>query len=338
LVIERTIYQVVVAGTDISSILNPILTNMTVTLTAGGSSDSATITVDDSNGQVHIPPDDADIKIYLAGAEVFRGKVNDVKSDGGRDSGGTLSITCSGMDTKGKAKEPRDKHYDDKTVDHILKDAAKAAGYGDVTVDAEIGNIKIPYFGQIDTSLVHLGQKFARDFGGTFKIMGDKIVMVKRGAGKSATGKALSPVAAVRGINLINWSITPFIGRPRHKSVETKWYDTKKAKWMVEKSNTQDKGGKVAGRTRFSMASQTEAKSRSKADADEADRNKGEGSVTVDGNAGAQPEAKCTVSGARPGVDGTYTIDGVTHTVSRGGFTTSLTLKKPENGAGEDKR
>ncbi len=332
---ERAIYSIIVDGQNVSSAFRPILTSLSVTLQSGGVSDQAAISVDDSGGRVQMPRDDAAVSILLGWAggavtEVFRGKVNDVQSEGSR-SGLTLSIGCTGMDTKGQSREPRDKHYDEMTVGDILKAAGAAAGIPAVLVAAEIAGIKLPYFAQLNESFVHMGHRLSQMVGGTFKIMGDRAVMVKRNAGQSASGKPLTPVTAARGVNLIDWKIKPYLGRPRMKETETRWYDRKKAKWVSETATTADTEAKAKGRSRFAASGETEAKSKAGREAGEAERDKGEGTVTINGEPLAQPEASCTVSGARAGIDGAYLIDQVTHSLDRGGgFVTALTLKKPQ--------
>jgi phage protein D len=53
----------------------------------------------------------------------------------------------------------------------------------------------------------------------------------------------------------------------------------------------------------------------------------------------AQAEGTLVLSGARPGIDGSYRIVSVTHKETRsGGATTSLELKQPTGGAGNDGR
>ena len=335
---EPTSYKIVVGGVDITSRVTPYLLSLAVSLQAGTVSDQATIEVDDTNGRIKLPKDGDEARVSIAGIEVFRGKVNDVSSSGSK-SGRKISIACTGMDTKGKAKEPRHKHYDKKKVSEILSDAGKYADVQDVKIDSELGNVVLDYVQQTGESFVHLANRLSIMLGGTFKIMGDKAVMVKRNAGRSASGKPLVTIRASWGTNLIDWQITPLIGRPRHKAVQARWYDTKKAKWVTEKADTKDSGATATSTVRYHSGGEEEAKSRSKADSAEADRNKGDGTITIDGDARAQPEAKCILAGARAGIDGQYLIDGVEHKLDRGGgFTTSLKLKYPSGGAGSDGR
>jgi len=61
--------------------------------------------------------------------------------------------------------------------------------------------------------------------------------------------------------------------------------------------------------------------------------------VQLDLTVVAVVEGWCSISGVRPGIDGTYLIETVKHSASRsGGATTSLDLKQPGGGAGKDSR
>ena len=59
--------------------------------------------------------------------------------------------------------------------------------------------------------------------------------------------------------------------------------------------------------------------------------------VAIEGDTAAIPDGLCIVTGARPGVDGPWRIESVTHSYSRGGgFITQLSLKQPGSGGAGD--
>jgi hypothetical protein len=147
-------------------------------------------------------------------------------------------------------------------------------------------------------------------------------------------------VTAAWGSNLINWDLSPVVGRPRYKSVIARWYDMKVGKWKREKVDVGDQSSATAeNTTRFTEADQEEAKGSGENAKEATDRNKGEGSVLIDGDPTATPEGLCIMTGTRPGIDGAYRIDAVDHELSRrDGFTTQLSLKQPQDGAGSDSR
>lgn len=342
----QAIYEVEVAGQNITATLLPILISLSVSDKAGQSSDSASIVLDDKGGSLIMPPPKAPVIIRLGWegqgegqgvGVVFQGVVDEVKASGDRNGGRLLTISAKGLDTRGKGKQGQRRHFDDTTIGDALKQAGKAAGF-DVTVDSKIGAIMRPYIALDDESFVAFGERLAREVGGTFKIVGTEAVLARRNGGTSGSGQALATVSAVWGENLHFYDISPILGRPVEKETLSRWYDPAAAKWNEETAETGTEGGITIKPARYSEPDQDRAKEQAGSDASESDRNSGSGSVTIEGNIGAQPEGLCIISGCRPGVDGTYRIEGVNHQYSRGGFTTSLELKQPKGAAGKDDR
>lgn len=342
--VRETVCVVRIDGRDISSAILPRLINLTVTDKAGSSSDTASIELDDTGGVILLPRDGASMEVLLGDklggvASVFRGVVDEVKSAGSRNSGLTLSISGKGVDTKGKAKEPKAKHWDDKPLGDVFGEAAKAASIGSVKVDKELSQIKRPYWAMQNESFLHWAERIAREVGGTFKVADDVAILAKRNGGTAPGGAALPTIRAVYGDNLISWDIAPVLGRPRYKKAKARWYDTKTAEWKVEQVEIEDEDAKAEFTSRYSHGDQGEAKSNTESRKTDSERGKGGGSITIDGNADAQPEGEVVLFGARPGVDGTYRIDTVTHDFSRGsGWATRLDVKQPQGDAGSDKR
>lgn len=342
--VRQTVCIVRVDGRDVSSSILPRLLNLTVTDKAGTSSDTVSIELDDTDGIILLPRDGASIEVLLgdkAGGvtPVFRGVVDEVKSAGSRTSGLTLSISGKGVDTKGKAKEPKEKHWDDKPLGDVFAEAAKAAGLGSVKVDQELAQIKRPYWSMQNESFLHWAERIAREVGGTFKVADNVAILAKRNGGNAPGGAALPAVRAVYGDNLISWDIAPVLGRPRYKKAKARWYDPKTGEWKVEEVQIEDQDAQAEFTTRYSHGDQDEAKKNAESRKADSERGKGGGSITIDGNADAQPEGTVILSGARPGIDGTYRIDSVSHDFSRGsGWTTRLDLKQPQGEAGKDSR
>lgn len=343
--IETALYRVVVDGADISRTLAPILLTLKVSLYADKTSDTATIEIDDTNGRVRFPREGSEMTVELGWqnsgiAVVFMGTVDDVKSRCTRGNGRTIVITAKSAETKGKGKQHQDRHWDKKKLGDVMKDAASKAGHT-IQVDQTLASIEREWWGMNAESFFHFGTRIAREVGGTFKVFGKKAVLVKRNSGMSMAGAALSSVTARwgEGGNLIEWDISPVVGRPRFKAIEARWYDRKEAKWKRQKVQLDDPNAVAEGMTRFVKPTEQDAKHSAENDKADREREKGEGSVQIDGNISATPEGACIVIGARPGIDGVYRIDSVDHELSRSnGFTTTLSLKQPQGDAGTDNR
>lgn len=341
---DQALYRITVDGHDVSERFHPILISLRVHLAAERVSDTAEIELDDANGRIALPRDGAFMAISLGWrssglALVFEGTVDDVRSRGARGAGRTLTITAKSADTRGQGKQNQEKHWDKKKLGEVMQDAGRLAGF-EVMVDPSLAAIEREWWGMQAESFFHFGHRLARETSGVFKVFGKRAILAKRNGGLSVSGATLSSVVAASGRNLINWDLSPVVGRPRYKSVIARWYDMKAGKWRREKIEIGDQSSAPAeNTTRFTEADQDEAKGSGENAKEATDRNKGEGSVLIDGDPGATPEGLCIVSGARPGIDGAYRIDTVDHDLSRAnGFTTTLSLKQPHDGAGQDDR
>jgi phage protein D len=323
---KRAIFMVTVAGTNITAPLLPVLIQLTVTDNVGTHSDTANLEIDDTDGRIILPQKGAPVIIALGWESggvrvVFTGTVDEVKSSGSRGAGRKINITAKGMDTTKQPKQNQQRHFDNKTVQQILSEAGKSAGITQVNVDPSLANLQRVYFDMRDESFIHVGERLAREVGGNFRIQGNTATLSKRGGGYT------SFVRAVWGHNLHSWDIAPDLGRTQFSEVRARWYDKKEAKWKDTKQGT---GNKVQARHdhRNPKADENEAKQQAGSDKATTERDKAQGSATIEGDTGAIPDGLCIIAGARPGVDGPYRIESVTHTYSRGGgFVTSLNLK-----------
>jgi phage protein D len=335
-------FAVTVGGRAVSSAFNDLVTEITVTDAAGANADTASIELDDLGGRIHLPSKNDPLSIALGWegegvSVVFEGKIEEVLSTGGRGQGRMLSITAKSADTESKIKEHRETHWDDKSLGDVLQDAGQYAGVS-VKVHGSLASVKRDYWSMNGQSFIAFGDKLARELGATFKIRNNQATFVPRNEGIGAGGTALSAIRAAWGDNLISWSLTPALGRPQFKQFITRWFDTKKAKWMREKVEAAV-AVEPESIDRYSEFDGDTAKDRSGSSKKGGDREKGGGSAMIDGNPSARAEATCIVAGVRPGIDGAYRIDSVTHNYKRpGGYTSALTLKQPDGEAGNDNR
>jgi|GEM_PF-556002 len=341
---SQTLLRVTIKGQDVSSRFKPIIISLKVGLKSGGDTDIADLELDDTDGQIIFPDQGDDIEIDLGTVHTgmdtaFRGKLDEPRSTGSRGDGRKMILHAKGMDAKSKVKEQQEAHWDDKELGEVLEEAGKLAGLEKVIIDPDLAKLKRKYWAMQGESFIAFGQRVAREVGGTFKVVGNQALIVKRNGGTSATGQPLPTITAKWGDNLINWDISPRLGRSRYKKVKARYFDKQKGKWEEREVEIKDEGAEAAHSVRYSKANKDEAEAQAKADATEAERNKGGGSILIDGNTEAQPECLCNLVGARDGIDGGYRVDGVDHEVTRSnGFTSNLTLKQPQGDSGTDKR
>lgn len=333
-------YKVTVAGQDVTARFDPHLLSIKITRAHGEAADTCDLELSDQDGSIVMPAERAPVQVEINSMLAFNGFVSDVTHSGSKSKGSVLSLSCSSVDQGSGVKEPKLKHKDDASLSDFASELGKAAGLT-VTVAGSIAGINRPYWLAQNESFMSWGQRIAKEIGASFKILADKAYLVAINEGISASGKPLTSISAVKGRNgnLTDWSISPIISRPKFKDVEISYFDVKKGEKVKKKVPTGISDVDSSLRTVISAADENQAKSKAEAAGKESDREKGSGSVTILGDVAAEPEAICTISGVRPGVNGSYRISSVTHSLSKGsGFKTELDLKQPQGGAGVDSR
>ena len=335
-------FRVSIDAIDITARIRPILEDLTVTDKAGTVSDTASITLQDIGGRIVMPRRGAKVTVDLPWqgslVPVFSGSVDDVRSKYDRGAGLKLSIEAKGMDTRGGIKAPREQNWDDKDLGGVMKEAGELAGVT-IKVHESLSSITRAWWGMDGESLVAFGRRIARETGATFKFTGGtEAILAPRSAGQSAGGQALPTIQIRPGVNLLSLDIAPDYGRPRFSKVKARWYDLKEGRYRTEEVETEDEDGGAQVLPETSADGDTASRAANSEKA-ESERAKGGGRVEITGDPSATPEGTGLISGVRPGVDGSYTIETVTHSLSRGrGFVTSLDLIKPGEGVGLDDR
>lgn len=335
-------WKVLVDGKDMTGAMRPYLIDIDITDKDGSASDTCSLTFDDTDGQVELPKDGASVEVSLNGVLKFKGTVDSVRSSGTRGGGRTLRVTAKGFDSRGKVKEPLLFHKDDATLQEFMDDAGKRAGIASIKFDPDFANIHRDYWSADSESFLHLGEKLARELGGTFKMRGDQAVLVKRGEGKATTGTKMPVIdGSIVGVNVISWDIAPFKGRRSFTKAKVRYFDRNAADFKskeIEFDLDRDLP-ESTNVVRATVNDESQAESVGEARKREAEREGGEGNVEMDLTVEAQAEATFTLSGACAGVDGEYRISTVRHKADRGGGgTTSLEIKQPGGSAGKDTR
>ncbi|MCB1460982.1 MAG: late control D family protein, partial [Nitratireductor sp.] len=317
-------------GADFSSKLAPYLLDISVTDKAGAVSDSASISIDNTDGHAGVPQEGAPLVIFLEGAPVFNGVIDSVRCSGSRSGGRKIAINGKGFDPRSKAKEPQQLHQDDSSLQSFLGKVADSAGFS-LSIKGDLGSIERDYWAADGESLIHVGQRLARELNATFKLQGNKAVLAPRDE-----PAGLSVVAGIVGReqagNVIDWDIAPYTGRPKFAQARVQWFDRKTAETKEEKVETPIEGGGEASNLVRSRAMDAEQAQRiGKGRGGENRREGGDGSVTLDLTVTAKAEGIFTLTGADAGADGIYRIESVTHSANRsGGSITKLELKQPE--------
>lgn len=306
---------------------------------------TASLRLDDKDGVIYLPQKNDLVSITLGrskgGAqETFRGKVSNVTSSGG-NGGRTLSVLADAADLTGKAKQPLQKSWQNKSVKDILTDAAKEAGLQPPRIDEAIGKIIRVSEVADGESYLEFAKRIGREVGGKSSLFDDLPVMTEANGGKSASGRLLVPVDVIwsdQSPNLTGWSISPKQSRFAHSAFAARYFDFEKGE-VVEVEAEGQKEAKAKARSSASLkATKEEAEAAAKSDKEGAERAAGSGTITCDGNPAIFAGGLINLKGARAGVDGQYRVKSCTHTLNDSGYLCSLQVELPKGGAGKDDR
>ena len=296
-------------------------------------------------------------------ALVFDGWVTKVEFGFGRRGGGRrLWIDGEGANSKGLGKEvqqttfgegKQDDSEGDKDTDAAnksgtgagmgkvpLKDVmTKVFGFAGISVKMSPEMEKISRdFWSVNDSAMNFGKRIAQETGGYFKISKKTAVLIGKIEGVNADGEAMPTVDAIWGINLIGWRIKPYVGRPQYGHAQSQFFDTHKGLWTPVKAaisgGTPFGGTEAVAHAVNSVADKATGGQTNQGASGDVKGGRGTGWILLNGEPNAKANGFIRIDGARPGVDGTYTMTEVEHNYTRGvGFTTRVNVKNP-NGTG----
>jgi len=343
----RAFCKIIVDGRDVTAAFDPYLISVTVIDKEGGEVDTCSLELDDRNAQLAIPPDGAPVSVRLGWRSegtraVFDGVVSSVESGFSRKGGGRrLWIEATGADMKGPGKspiqmsmgegQPPDGPAKMVSMSEVFGKFAKQAG-----LSANIGSMggQQKDYWYINSSFHHWGLQQQRELGAIFKISGNQVSLTSATEFFAADGTPTAIVAAEWGDNLIAWRIKPFTARPQYSGAKSQHFNILSGAWKSASKS-------IGGETPFGGANATAMQPGPQANANnagqiagglgaESERERGTGWVLFNGEPQARGGGRVQITGARPGVDGTYRIKEAQHVYTRGGgYTTRCDVAQP---------
>lgn len=325
------VFTISADGVDVTGNLTAAGTmTMTITDGAGLKADTLQIDIDDVDGSI-MPPRTGAILNPIGG---YAGRLRDfglfsVDSVVYTGWPQKISIDAKSVAAKSLAKQREPKAYPTKdfpTYGDVFKDVAGRLGLT-LQMSADLKALPNPYEAQAEEDSLEFLTRIGEKLNAAVSVKTMNLVVVVKGAGRSASGALLDRIIVARGRNLLSYSVTEK-DEPKHSNVEATYYDRDKNTREVVTKPTGMDGPKFLIRAPFQ--DKDEAERAANAQAKELVRMQGDATFEIDGEPFAQAEAWAEVSGCRQRVDGLWRVETVTHQFSANGpYTTSLTCGTP---------
>ncbi len=352
-------FMLTINSKDITGNISDRLKSLTLTDNRGFEADQLDIELDDADGLVELPIRGAVLTLFLGWkgfALVGKGSftVDEVEHRGAPD---TVTVRARSADFRGSLNSRREESWHDTTLGGVVEAIAARNKLGS-SVAPELANIPLPHVDQSQESDVKFLTRLAERNGGEVSVKAGKLLLIKAGRGVTASGKAIPLVTISRSDgDRHQFSIAD---RGAYTGVTAKWLHTKDPKPQAQKvklrrKEKEKKNGAVAHPKAKTPAKEPEAREgeymageadnvfalttifASKAQAmraaqakwDKLQRGVAEFSISLAmGRADLYPETPVRVTGFKRVIDEqSWIITKVTHSLSNGGFTTSLELE-----------
>ncbi|MBJ7309231.1 phage late control D family protein [Rugamonas sp. CCM 8940] len=303
-------FDIVANGQNITDLLRDRLLELRLTDKTGLETDTCEIRLDDRGGKLALPPKGATLTISLGWAGqglnlLGSFKIDEVVMDGPPAG---VTIRGKGADLRQSAKSQRHAGYEKTTLAAIVATVAARHGWRAVCkVTAEVARLD-----QIGESDLHFLTRLARLHGATATVKNGALLVLPRGAGKTASG-AVPPKLVLRAEQLTRYSFT-FADRSGFKSVKTNSHDAGKAKQVEQEvANPVAADGAAVHSDRHPYTDTDTAKAAAQSRMAALNRATASGTLNLMGRADIAAERIIGIAGLKPEVDGDYLVESVTH-------------------------
>lgn len=331
----RPVYRLLANQSDITNTIRRRLVSLRYTDEAGLDSDVLEITLADNEPDrpIEIPPTGAELELFL-GYDNQAARIGLFVCDEVELSGwpGQMTIRAraapfdQSKGGKSSLQTQKTRSWDaGKTLAEVVNVIAAEHGL-DPAVSDSIGKIVLPHLAQTDESDLHFLTRIARRYDAVVKPAGGKLVLAKTGSAKTVTVGSLPSVTLTpRDVTTWRMSISK---REKAGTVIACWHETGAAKRHEVKVGS----GEPVTRLKMYYASQDLARSAAQAEIQKRERGTVTVHVTLPGRTDLVAEGRLILKGFRDGVNGEWSIKRAEHTLSGGGYVTSVEAETPNSG------
>ncbi len=305
-------FQIIANQNDITAKIRDRLLRLTLQDAAGIENDTAEIELDNRDQAIVPPPTGAELDIYIGyvGQLVFKGTytVDEFSEPLEID---TLTISAQAVKMKRSFKAPRDESYSNIMLGELVSQIADRHGY-EARVESSLAGIHFSHLDQRAESDSNIITRLARENGAMFKVAANKLLLVPKQKGKTASGKDL-PVIEITDPEHSRGTVT-VQDREDYQSVVAHWFDEMAQEKQVERSGS----GKPEFVIRKTHADQAAAQRAANAKLAELQRGNAQLNITRPLNPLIIAEGFLQVSRHKKNANGRWLVESVSHAIEPG--------------------
>ncbi|MBP4976386.1 contractile injection system protein, VgrG/Pvc8 family [Acinetobacter pittii] len=319
------IYRLEVDGNDISPLVVDRLISLNIKDNRGLVVDSVDIELDDSDGQLEIPPEGAIIQVWIGWSNtglVDKGKYK-VESVTHRGAPDVLSISAFSNDVSEGLKQKRERSFSNKTIQVIFETVGAEYALKTIVHDT-LANRVISYIAQNESD-ANLITRIADEHDAIATVKNGHLILLPRGASQTASGLPL-PTAQIFRSDGDGHNYTTGTGTDRITGVKAYYYDTGKSKKSyVVIGDNEDNLKEI----RYVHRDKKTAELAAQAEFNRCKRASQKLSYTFAfGQPNLIPEQEFVFTGLKPQIDDIVWLGtNVTHNLTDSGFTTNVELE-----------
>ncbi|EKS7116011.1 phage late control D family protein [Enterobacter bugandensis] len=219
---------------DITQDFSDRLISLTMTDNRGFEADQLDIELDDTDGQIALPPRGATLTVWLGwqgSALIKKGTftVDEIEHRGAPD---TLTIRGRSADFRGSLNSRREQSWHDTTLGQIVETIA-ARNKLTASVADTLKAVEVPHIDQSQESDAVFLSRLAERNGASVSVKAGKLLFLKAGNGKTASGKPIPQMTLERGDG--DRHQFAIADREAYTGVTAKWLHTKDPKPQKQK-------------------------------------------------------------------------------------------------------
>lgn len=322
-------WRVVLDGNDLTDRLRPRLLDLTLTECRGGEADQLELRIHDHDGALSLPRSGVELQAAIGWRDsglVDKGTfvVDEVEHSGAPD---VITLRARSANLTQPLRTRRDRSWHDTTLGAVVGAIAGEHGL-QASIASALAGTAVAHLDQAGESDANLLTRLGHRYDAVATIKAGTLIFAPIGSGATASGKPLPRGAITRASGDQHRFSTA--DREVYSGVRAYWHDKGAAR---RKSVLVGKSGN-AKRLRESYGNEAEAREQARAEWNRIQRGAAKFALTLAlGRADLYPEQLLDVAGFKPGIDGQWLIERITHTLSgSAGFTTALELETPNGG------